>query len=349
MMKSYTSLLAVTAISLVGGVSLLQTDFATPFKRDFVDGETQLSFEVSFNDALVIRELSTSLWNAIRYAAFREALPGAVPGQDGWLFSSEEYEAPDDYEPIRAANVNKIIGDVTFLNSVGTEVIVVLIPDKSRIYEDKLSRPRPDILTSRYDDTLSDLVAAGVHVIDAVDALKRARQNQPVFLERDTHWTPFGAKAVAVAVASLIIEKVDTRASFGTSITQTTEHNGDLVKFVDSGTWNDALGLGREPVEINVTYKVQSDDLSAGLFGDATPPAVLIGTSYSAISTWNFLGFLQDESQTDILNMSFEGQGPFRPMEKYISENSEGAQFDSLVIWEIPERYLTVNVKVPSQ
>lgn len=341
-MTNFTGPALIATIAAIGGMSFVEAKWDTALEADFEDGATQLALEESFNDGLIIRAGAINGWNAFRYAVFGETLPGAVPGKSSWLFTDEEYTTTSDFEARRAASILTIVETVDLLADYGSQTIVILLPDKARIEVDHAAKRRPNSVELRYDASIDDLRRAGVDVVDVRVHLLNARATDAVFLNRDTHWTPFGAQAVAAAVGPKIMTATDTRASFETMITDTITHEGDLVTFADAGIFNAMLGLGPEMVDIYTTTQAQNGAVALDLFGGTQVPVNLIGTSYSAIPTWNFVGFLKQESQTDILNLAEEGLGPFVPMENYLTELKNGGSGSELVVWEIPERYLTL-------
>jgi alginate O-acetyltransferase complex protein AlgJ len=107
------------------------------------------------------------------------------------------------------------------------------------------------------------------------------------------------------------------------------------------------LGLEPENVRIVKTIPAETEHGSGGendqstLFSDNTPIVTLVGTSYSADPKWNFEGYLKEYLQTDVLNAAEQGLGPFETMKKYLQNESFLKTPPKLVIWEIPERYLT--------
>lgn len=335
----------VFCLAAVGAMSAWKIDWVPPSFEEFEDGATQLSFEDAFGDSLIISDISIQSWNAFKYAMFGETLSGAVAGRDNWLFSSEEYQVADDFDAVFDQSLDFIVSSIAQIEAAGSNAIVVLIPDKARMESDRTSRTRPDILNGRYDRAVRELSKAGISVLDPRKELLSAQKSAPIFLERDTHWTPYGAHVVAKLVGPKIAEIAQSQSVFETKEIETISHQGDLLKFADSGRWNDRLGLIEEDVQLHKTTQMQSGDLSAGLFGDVSIPATLIGTSFSAIPKWNFAGFLMQESTTDILNKAEQGQGPFTPMAAYLNEIEARAGISDVVIWEIPERYLTVEAK----
>lgn len=330
----------MAVISLIGVVSLWHADGAAPLSAPFEDGTTQLNLEDAFDEALVIKKASLHAWTAARYAAFGEALSGAVVGHDGWLFTKEEYQIDATFDDQLAASLQKIEDVTTQLQAVGSTVIVVLVPDKARVMNDKLLRKRAPLIETRYDTALTALQQANVTVVDPRHALIKAKETAPVFMRTDTHWTPYGANVVAQAAGPLVHAAAPDHKIFETTLAEQSHNKGDLLSFVDTGVFAHRLGLSDETY--NVYETLASGGSGLDLFGDVTVHATLIGTSYSAISKWNFLGFLQTASETDILNESQEGLGPFKPMQAYLKKVADGATPHPVVIWEIPERYLTV-------
>ena len=113
----------------------------------------------------------------------------------------------------------------------------------------------------------------------------------------------------------------------------------DLMNFLEVGAFADSLGLSDEIIpQTGITM----DGAALGLFDDAPPIKVaLIGTSYSADARWQFADFLRLSLSTQVMNLAETGQGPFAPMLDFLQDGIEAAPDISVVIWEIPERYLT--------
>ena len=67
----------------------------------------------------------------------------------------------------------------------------------------------------------------------------------------------------------------------------------------------------------------------------------VVGTSYSADSRWSFTEALKISLQADVLSVAAAGEGPFAPMAEYLESDTLSELPPQLVIWEIPERYVT--------
>jgi len=121
-------------------------------------------------------------------------------------------------------------------------------------------------------------------------------------------------------------------------------HKGDLLEFIPVGEFFEKAGLETETLKTLSLIKQESDEPEEiDLFGDDNPPITLVGTSYSANKLWGFDQYLKEIFQSDILNAADEGQGPFQTMETYLNNDAFQNNPPQLLIWEIPERYISVN------
>lgn len=332
----------MASIALIGIVSFFQTDWQSPLSDPFEDGATQTALEDVFDDGLALRKSSIQMWNVVRYAVFGETLPGAVAGKDGWLFTDEEFALGQSYDAVTQDKLRQIVDTTRFLEDRGATVIIALIPDKARIMPEMLTKQRAPQVEARYSFAMDYLTGQGIFIDDLRDTLQAGKAQGDVFMRTDTHWSPYGATLVANAIAPRIQAATTERTEFVTDTTGVDSNEGDLVTFVDSGFLSPMLGLSPELYNAYVTSQTASDDAGLGLFGSAVVPATLIGTSYSAIQNWNFEGFLKDASNTDILNLAEKGRGPFAPMDDYLEQITSGDPVPQIVVWEIPERYLTI-------
>lgn len=342
MWDKYTGPALIAAIGLIGLAGAFHTPWGSLLDKPFVDGKTQSALETAFNNAHVIRTRSIEGLTAMDWLLFGEPMPGAVVGRNGWLFTDEEYRAGVGFDARLQTSLDRIDGAIEQLNDAQIEVEIALIPDKARIMSEHLARPRPPLVEARYQAALDGLADRGLMVQDLRPVLVTAKSEAPVFMMRDTHWTPFGARAVAQAIAPALMHATDIRGRFETRPGRAEPYRGDLMNYLDTGLFAKWLGLNDEYLAVPVT--VQVGDSSGGLFGDVTVPTILVGTSFSALQQWNFTGALQEASQTDILNLAEEGRGPFAPMMQFLADLSAGnLTKPDIVVWEIPERYLTAS------
>ncbi|WP_165589417.1 alginate O-acetyltransferase AlgX-related protein [Cognatishimia activa] len=340
-MEKITSLFLIALIAMGGLFTLVRTEWDASQRQPFVDGVTQAQIQDQITGSFPLRELSISLWRAFEFQAFGEGTRAVIVGKDGWLFSAEEFEAHSEQGTVLKDRVALTAQIVDQLQTQDITVVVALLPDKARIVNARLPAGRSNFLQSRYQTARLGLLANGVNVPDLSTALSAAQTQENVFFKSDTHWTPFGANFAAQTLASHVhAPGIATIAFEAAHADQPTTFTGDLAKFVSTPPLRRLTGPREETLNQQTAV---SDQGIASLLGDAPEPeGRLIGTSFSAIERWGFLDALKVAYQSDFLNLAQEGAGPFEPMHEFLRELENGAKLPSIVVWELPERYLTI-------
>lgn len=300
-------------------------------------GSLQNAYEDTFSASNPLRQSSVNIWETIKYSFLKQASKGAIVGKDDWLFTTEELAHEAEHSTNLDTSIQEIVKIHTELQNLGITLLPVIVPDKTRIYAEKLKQTRNKDLTSRYGTLMSMLNEHKIATVTVLPPLLDHKSSADVFMRHDTHWSPFGAKVVADNIAQHIKpELLDT-------ILVQTQHigfetfEGDLLKYVPTGGLRPYIG----PIESKIERFKTTVKSNASLFGDSLVDVVLVGTSFSAKSDWHFEGFLKQALSIDILNMSQEGKGPFVPMHDYLKSRTFKNSPPKLIIWEIPERYTT--------
>lgn len=341
---------AALFLALIAGGTLasLGARVERPEAKGLLDGRWAKAYETAFNRALPWRDLGIATWAAIDYFGFGAARSGALVGEDGWLFTAEEFQSSPDGEGAEMERKLQAVDRVKALvESRGGRLLVALVPAKARVREDRLGRYRlPASARRRYALFRRRLLDRGVLAPDLCAALAAAPPSES-FLRTDTHWSPAGARRAARAVAEALRESglADglPRAAFKTVSRQPLLRRGDLLRYLPLGPLS-VFGPDADRVDGARTVAVASSRGAAALLGDAAAPAVaLVGTSYSADSTWDFSGALADALGADVLNASLEGQGPIAPMASYLRGDDFARSAPRIVVWEMPERYVPVH------
>jgi len=319
-----------------------------------LNGRWALGYETAFNKSVDIYQPSVDTWGLFNYLLFEEGRDGVLIGEDGWLFTKEEF----DYSPHQAEEVSEKIQYIKevhdHLAAKNVRMIVALLPAKARLYEENLGRyDFPSYQNGLYEKSQQDLKNQGVAVADIYGAMKASNDMKDLFLKTDTHWTPHGAEVAAQEIAKEIrAEWPDLSLEFDVYKTipgEPVPHEGDLLRYLPLGPLADEIGPALDnliPVE---TVKIEDDGADSAenaLFGDESLSVALVGTSYSANPQWNFDGYLKEALQTDILNAADEGRGPFETMKDYLEDDSFKNNPPELIVWEIPERYLPVSYEL---
>ncbi len=321
--------------ALFANYTLLAGDVETPPLQGFMKGEFAQEVDGIYRANLPHRDVAVSWVGAARYALLNEGRSGVVVGENGWLFSAEEFREVDDM----SIPLDWIAHVQTQLAAVGTDLIIVPLPAKLEIDQTRFTTAAPvHQIAQSYDAFLSALDGLNVSYVDTRPALLSI--DQP-FFATDTHWTAQGAAAVAGAVAAtdpaLIGDSIVTRVDAPAA-----PFTGDLVTFVTSDVLAPKVGLPQESIasyRAEVAQNVQSGALD--LFGNDTSAAIaLVGTSYSANPKWSFDAALKLALRQDVINYAEEGQGPVAPMHAFL-QRLDTASPPAVVIWEFPVRYLS--------
>jgi alginate O-acetyltransferase complex protein AlgJ len=307
------------------------------FDGSVITGSLQSAYEKEFTAANPLSKFAINALGALKYAAFGQASSGAIIGDDGWIFTTEELEANPGFSDAIKASVAEIAFVKSVLEGRGTYLLPVIVPDKAEIYREKLGFVRPNLVRQRLSAFKRLLTEAGVEALDASSPLSRAKATGDVFMRDDTHWSPIGANAVATAVADELSDFDFARVDVKTRMTGATAFDGDLLSYVPTGLFSPWFGPkqgGLEQYETNVAA-------GGGLFGETVIEIVLVGTSFSAKQEWHFEGFLKQALGAEVLNVATEGRGPFAPMKDFLRDSIWDTQSPKIVIWEIPARYIS--------
>ncbi len=336
-------------ILFLGYAVVANYEFATGLGRDiaemprsvsaYLSGEAATQIDSYYKKIMPHRVPSIDVMGAARYAIFREGRPGVVVGNDGWLFSREEFAAPLD----RTADLAEAAAGVAEVHALladkGINLVVVPLPAKADIYREHLGDATiPDDLAGLYDDFIALLDREGIRTVDTRQPMLMAKTGGQLFLTTDTHWTPLGAGIAAGAVSQEL--GVSNSGAYAISPAAAADREGDLAKFIVTGELAPLVGLGPESV---TPYRATtSTDAASGddIFGPSSIPYVLTGTSYSANELWSFTDSLKAALGADVLNMAEEGKGPVAPMRALLASDTLNDNPPETVIWEFPVRYL---------
>ncbi len=339
--SAYFFCLLLLALFAAGVVRAVQH----PLEADpsWVDGKATLKLEKSFEKEQAFEVYAKSLWGMLNYGLFNTTGKGAVVGEDGWFYTAEEFETPKDFDKNIADNLAYIANVKQQLTAKNIALLLVIIPAKARVYPEHLGlKKMPDQRQGLYSRILRHSRAGGnPEIIDGLSVLQTAKKLSPVFMRTDTHWTPEGAEAMAAAVAEQAKLSLPSATFQTTNGDKPKHYSGDLAKFSQT---EKLKSLFPELAETRREYTTANAS-EGDLFGEAAIPVALVGTSYSAMSEWNFTGFLQQALQADVMNVADEGGGPVAPMRKFLKEVLPQNPDLKLVIWEFPERFFPVDYR----
>lgn len=316
---------------------------------------------------------------AASWIAIGDLGPRVRQGCPGWLFLSDELAVQQNGEANAEARARTVERVARRLRAQGVDLLVVVVPDKSRIAAQHLCGvTRGPEFEARARDWVGRLAALGVPAIDLTPALEAPAPNASAadtFLRIDTHWNEAGADAAATAVAVRVSALDDAAAKLGPRITVTrdaglpTLRPGDLVRlagieglplrwqppqdrvtesrFVVTAADEAAMpmqqGATDAPMDLakgrSSTPSQDSAADEAALFGNDALPTVAL-IGTSFSRTSNFLGFLQASLQARVANAARDGGEFAGAAAAYFASPAFKETPPRIVIWEIPERSL---------
>lgn len=316
--------------------------FSSAANTSVIDGKLASTFEKHYDKGFVLKDFGTNAWAALEYGLFGEGRPGVVIGRDEWLFTAEEFDPPSNGQQV-TDNWQLIQGVQTELKRRGIDLVVLLLPAKARLYPEHWGEQEPVAhQQAMYQQALQQMQQLGLRGPQLLQPLRKGKGSGEVFLRTDTHWTPFGAAVVAKATADYLRQQSQWSSGsvdYQTQRVGSETHKGDLLTYLPLDPYFERMQPASEQLEIR---KTEQQGEGGDLFGDNSPEIALVGTSYSANPKWNFLGALREELHADLYNYAEDGHGPLVPMLRLLAKGEEETQGLKMVLWEVPERYLSL-------
>ncbi|WP_454252547.1 alginate O-acetyltransferase AlgX-related protein [Pseudomonas sp. Marseille-Q7302] len=267
--------------------------------------------------------------------------PRVRQGCPDWLFLAEELDVPRQAAANARARAQTVIELRQQLAARHIQLLVAVVPDKSRIAADQLcGLRRPAAFVSRIADWTRMLSAARVPVLDLTAVLAPLGSN--AFLRTDTHWNETGAEAAARALAAYLqalpFQATPAREFSRTALPPTTRP-GDLVRLAGLDWLPPRLQpTPEQPSQTQVDSRAPAS-ASDDLFGDGDLPNVaVIGTSFSRNS--NFLPFLEQALGASVGRFAKDGGHFAGAARDYFASPAFRQTPPQLLVWEIPERDL---------
>lgn len=350
LVRRHAAVLAFGVLVALGTIATLANPalFETP-GTSVVDGAWADAYQRALDEASPLLAPSRTVWGVIDLVVFGQGRPGVLVGADGWLYSAEEYDVVADVPAAIRAWSDTVAAVAARLAEDDIALVVALVPSKAVMVPDPAPAPLPDGARVRYQATLDALHAHGVLAPDLRPALAEASEHGAVYLRTDTHWTPHGALAAARAVARTVAERAPfpglEATPYRTDTLGAEPLLGDLSTFLDLGPLAGRIGPRPDLLEVRRTVSLEGP--GEDLFAEVSLPVALVGTSYSADPRWNLPGSLRDALGADVHEAALSGLGPLEPLERYLASEAFINTPPEVVVWEIPERYLTLEGFVP--
>lgn len=359
----YAAGIVFIATMVLGGISAVGTLVkrpadATPIVwnlKEFWEGETANAVAKTLGQAPLPRR-AAQLERGVSWLISGSLGPQVRQGCEGWLFLVDEFDVYADARQNMRMRLDTVTRLSTRLHAEGIALLVVTIPDKSRIHSDQLCGIyRPGTHQQRLDDWEAGLRQRGVWTVSVTQALRQLRESgHAAFLRIDSHWSEHGAEQVAQEVAQETSGKglsLTPRRHYTKTVGEPVTRNGDLVRLAGidwlppelqprPDTVRPAQFDSTTPGVLDMADTSAPDDQTADdLFGDLSLPSVaLVGTSYSRTSS--FRQFLEWALKTPVPSFAQDGGDFWGSVSAYLTSSDFREAAPRLVIWEIPERVL---------
>jgi hypothetical protein len=235
--KEIVLILCFLAVIAVVPVSQVCIDFFRGERVQFTDifrykptAKNLRQFERNLEDKSWFQQKLRPQMQRLLFHALTDTGAKAMMGRNGWLFyrpdvrylvepnrievdkSDSKWVQPPDGSTCRDSVARAIVRFRDQLKERGIELLVVPAPGKPSVYPDRLTRRaagREQEFRSPTEDLLEQLRRQGVETLDLFALFRECRKNASapdLFLARDTHWTPAGARTAANAAAQKLRE-----------------------------------------------------------------------------------------------------------------------------------------------
>lgn len=260
-----------------------------------------------------------------------------IEGKDGWLFRTDaELEWLEPNDPEMLESLKRFIAA---LNARGSQVLLFPQPPRglvetAMLKDETLKKFDIDQLQRRYSELISQLRSIGALVADGT-AFSRNTEGQ-YFYKRDGHWKASGAQRAAKLIAK---QTMMSGFNFPTKQYETLETGVSGSRGTMSHVVSTLCGL-IYPIEYSPSFQTKAPGAD-DLFGDEEAPEVaLVGTSFSATPSYNFLGFLRSALSADVYQAAISGGGFDGAMTQYLASDLYQQHPPKLIIWEFPYQQL---------
>ncbi|WP_323011437.1 alginate O-acetyltransferase AlgX-related protein [Castellaniella sp.] len=279
-------------------------------------------------------------WDAAwRYRLLGQLGPQVQQGCPGWLFYTDGLRSPI-VDPLQALKQRVLLMQslAARLRTAGLELLVVAVPDKSRILYEKLcGLHRPPSTQAILHQWGQAVTAQHIPYVALVDVL--ATNPTGNYYRTDVHMTQTGAAQAARAVATLARPLVDGQGDTSYQITKAThpeQRVGDLLTLAGLA---DAPNGWRPPPDQYTPETFSLADTGGGLLAEDSPIKVLLaGSSNSRRS--NFAEQLSRDLGQPIWNLSRDGGKFADALSNALENQADWPKSLKLIIWEMSEMSL---------
>lgn len=264
-----------------------------------------------------------------------------LKGKQQWL-ANTSMDFPTYTEvatPFALQELNRL---KALLADYGTELMVVYLPARGLTYPDELAANaiNYDVKSARthYLDALESIRQQSI-VVPQLGQLFNSDPDSPLFYEKDIHWSIEGAKATAQIIAGEIdklgLADLDSERKYETT------YNGMMrdvanVEQAIAQICDSSYAPTYSPTYVTTEIASEDEGDAFTLFDEVSDDIVLLGTSFSALSKFNFNGYIQEYANVPVANYALSGGGLIGSWINYLKSGDFQASPPQLIVWEVP-------------
>ena len=321
----------------------------------FTQAPTQANlreFENSLEDSSWTAKGTRPGMQYLRYAALGDLGAKALVGRDDWLFYRPGVDfliQPWDRATLRYPDdpMEAITEFRDALSARDIALLLVIVPGKASVYPDQLSGRgggAAEDVQGHVRSFMAALDGAAVPYVNLHDIFAATRGKAYVgalYLARDTHWSPEGARHAAAAVADRILET-------GWVLPGVTEYRVQTAEVLREG---DVLSMTDSPY-IQAAYPPERVEATQVLAPEGTPyeddpnsPVLVLGDSFLRIyqadapGAAGFIAHLARELRQPLASIVSDG-GASTLVRQELARKPELLAGKKLIVWEFVERDL---------
>ena len=266
-------------------------------------------------------------------------------GRDGWWFLRSERTFPAEaFTAAGAARRATYAALHERVRRLGVGMLALLVPDKSRIYRDRLASGTdyPQSREPLHATLASELRGAGIPVVDLLslyEGLRRAEPETVLWYARDSHWNGAGMAHAAKAVKEELerlgwLERLGPARGIQPLQASYPDIGSDMMSVLGIRP-DSAVGRRLTEPRDQFAYTIPG---SVGTAPRAQPsaPWALAGTSYSHEGLISLLPIFVGRpiDATSVHN----GWLPVRVLREAIARIERREIAPAVLVWEVPER-----------
>lgn len=272
-------------------------------------------------------------------------LKDITAGEDGWIFAGLDFPAQG---PFDSSLLDAFARLKKALAAKNTELMMVIVPPRGMLAQQnaptELLRKRKyeqSDAEENYKGRLSQLHKLGIMAPDLFSALSDEADPAKVFFRRDHHWTPYGARLAAKAIAEEIQKrpayKEMAKSDFSLTEGKVLANEGSIETVAEKAC---GISIQDEMYSSSTTSAASGGNLLDAVSADI----VLVGTSLSnreERDSLNFAGALRHYVKVDVDNRAVAGGGVDASPVTYLQSDDFADAPPKVLIWEMPANYLS--------